>query len=194
MEIALKTSPPLQGHYLIFFGDEVSFAQWGSLSYTWSPRGQQPVVKTSGKRRAYKVFGLIEFFSGQFFYMGQTDKFNAVTYQAFLKKVLRKLKGRPIILIQDGARYHTSAAMQEFFAQQAERITVYDLPKYSPNFNPIEYLWRNIKKQATHLRYFPTFDALVKKVQEKLQYFARRPKLILGVMGKYRKDAQTATA
>jgi hypothetical protein len=35
---------------------------------------------------------------------------------------------------------------------------------------------------------------LVKKVQEKLQYFARRPKLILGVMGKYRKDARTATA
>jgi transposase len=179
---------------LIFFGEEVSFAQWGSLSYTWSPRGQQPVVKTSGKRRAYKVFGLIEFFSGQFFYLGQTGKFNAVTYQAFLKKVLRKTKGRPIILIQDGARYHTCAAMQEFFAQQAERITVYDLPKYSPNFNPIEYMWRNIKKQATHLRYFPTFDALVKKVHEKLQYFARRPKLILGVMGKYRKEANTAIA
>jgi hypothetical protein len=33
------------------------------------------------------------FFSGQFFYQGQTDKFNAVTYQAFLKKVLRKTKG-----------------------------------------------------------------------------------------------------
>jgi transposase len=84
--------------------------------------------------------------------------------------------------------------MQAFFTQQAERITVYDLPKYSPNFNPIEYMWRNIKKQATHLRYFPTFDALVKKVHEKLQYFARRPQLILGVMGKYRKEVSTAIA
>lgn len=183
-----------QKNALILFGDEVSFAQWGSLSYTWSPRGQQPVVKTSGKRRAYKVFGLIEFFSGRFFYQGQTDKFNAVTYQAFLQTVLRKTQGRPLILLQDGARYHTSAAMQDFFTQHAERITVYDLPKYSPNFNPIEYLWRNLKKQATHLRYFPTFDALVKKVQEKLQYFARRPKLILGVMGKYRKAASATTA
>ena len=40
----------------ILFGDEVSFPQWGSLTYTWAKRGQQPVVKTSGTRRGYKVF------------------------------------------------------------------------------------------------------------------------------------------
>ena len=42
---------------LIVFGDEASFAQWGSLSYTWSIKGQQPTVPTSGKRKAYKIFG-----------------------------------------------------------------------------------------------------------------------------------------
>jgi len=172
----------------VLFGDEVSFAQWGSLGYTWAPRGQQPVVKTCGKRRAYKVFGLIEYFSGRLFYRGQTDKFNADSYQAFLRSVLRKAQGRPILLIQDGARYHTCAAMQEFFAQHRDCLTVYDLPKYSPEFNPIEYLWRNIKRQATHLRYFPTFDSLIQKVDEKLRYFAQHPALVLGVIGKYRQD------
>jgi len=44
---------------LLLFGDEASFAQWGSLRYTWAPKGQQPTVKTSGIRRAYKVLGLI---------------------------------------------------------------------------------------------------------------------------------------
>src|SRR5919199_840186 len=38
---------------LLLFGDEASFAQWGSLSYTWAPKGQQPEVPTSGKRKAY---------------------------------------------------------------------------------------------------------------------------------------------
>jgi len=38
---------------MILFGDECSFAQWGSLSYTWAKRCQQPEVKTSGKRKAY---------------------------------------------------------------------------------------------------------------------------------------------
>jgi transposase len=178
----------------VLFGDEVSFAQWGSLGYTWAPRGQQPVVKTCGKRRAYKVFGLIEYFTGKLFYRGQTDKFTAASYQAFLRQVLRKAQGRPILLIQDGARYHTSAAMQDFFAQHADVLTVYDLPKYSPEFNPIEYLWRNIKRQATHLRYFPTFDRLVQKVNEKLRYFAQHPALVLGVMGKYRQANNSVTA
>jgi transposase len=178
----------------VLFGDEVSFAQWGSLGYTWAPRGQQPLVKTCGKRRAYKVFGLIEYFSGRLFYHGQTDKFNAVSYQAFLRSVLRKAKGHPIILIQDGARYHTCAAMQDFFAQHTDCLTVHDLPKYSPEFNPIEYLWRNIKRQATHLRYFPTFDRLIQKVNEKLRYFAQHPALVLGVMGKYRQSKSPVTA
>src|SRR5262249_28076847 len=43
-------------HGLILFEDEASFAQWGSLSYTWARRGQQPEVPTSGKRKGYKVF------------------------------------------------------------------------------------------------------------------------------------------
>ena len=49
---------------LLLFGDEASFARWGSLGHTWAPVGQQPLVETSGKRKGYKVFGLIEFFLG----------------------------------------------------------------------------------------------------------------------------------
>ena len=40
----------------LLFGDEASFAWWGSLGYTWAPRGQQPEVKTSGRRKD-TVFG-----------------------------------------------------------------------------------------------------------------------------------------
>src|SRR5918911_1184143 len=69
---------------LLLFGDEASFAQWGSLSYTWALRGQQPEVLTSGKRKAYKVFGLIDYFSGRVFYKSQTGRFNSESYAAFL--------------------------------------------------------------------------------------------------------------
>jgi transposase len=61
----------------LLFGDEASFAQWGSLSYTWAPKGQQPEVPTSGKRKAYKVFGLIDYFSGRFFYKAHVGRFNS---------------------------------------------------------------------------------------------------------------------
>ncbi len=45
----------------ILFGDEASFPQWGTLTYTWAKRGQQPTVPTSGIRKGYKVFGLVEY-------------------------------------------------------------------------------------------------------------------------------------
>jgi hypothetical protein len=51
------------------FGDEVSFAMWGSLGRTWAPRGEQPVVKTTGIRKGLKMFGAIEFNGGNFQYL-----------------------------------------------------------------------------------------------------------------------------
>lgn len=170
---------------MILFGDEASFAQWGSLSYTWSKKGQQPTVKTSGKRKGYKVFGLIDYLSGAFFYKTLNEgRFNSGRYIEFLSMVLAQTT-QHLILIQDGARYHTSKAVKQFFEDHADRLTVYQLPSYSPDFNPIEYLWRNVKKLATHLRYHPTFESLVAKVDEKLQHFASLPDSILALMGKY---------
>ena len=62
------------------------------------------------------------------------------------------------MLIQDGARYHTSAALQRFFAGHTERLTVVQLLSYSPDDNPLEKLWKKVKKEGTHLRLSRTFD------------------------------------
>ena len=43
----------------------------GTLTYTWARRGQQPQVKTSGKRKGYTVFGVIEYFTGASFIKGR---------------------------------------------------------------------------------------------------------------------------
>ncbi len=173
-----------QKQALILFGDEASFAQWGSLSYTWARKGHQPTVKTSGRRKGYKVFGLIDYFSGRLFWKGQTERFTAETYSTFLREVLAQTE-QHIFLIQDGAKYHTSQAMQAFFAAHTDRLTVCQLPAYSPDFNPIEYLWKKVKKLATHLKYFATFEALVAKVDESLGQLAALPAEILALMGHY---------
>ncbi len=168
---------------LLLFGDEASFAQWGSLAYTWARRGQQPTVPTCGKRKALKVFGLIDYFSGRFFWQQQTARFTADAYRAFLETVLAQTD-RPIVLLQDGAAYHRAAALQPFFAAQAARLTVYQLPGYSPDFNPIEHLWKNLKKRSTHLRYFPTFADLTASVEEGLTFYQGHPAAVLAAVGK----------
>lgn len=167
---------------LLLFGDEASFAQWGSLSYTWAVRGQQPIVKTCGLRRGYKVFGLVDYFSGQLFYQAHQGRFSAESYCAFLEQLLSQTH-RPIILIQDGARYHTARATRQFMAQYSERLTVYQLPSYSPDFNPIEKLWRKVKRQATHNHYFENFEALVASVEKTLQGLQHQPDQVKQTIG-----------
>jgi transposase len=169
---------------LILFGDEVSFAHWGSLGYTWGLVGQQPIVKTTGKRKGYKVFGLIEFFSGRVFYQGLQERFNSERYQDFLRQVLNDTS-QHLILIQDGATYHTSKSTRAFFEAHQDRLTVFQLPSYSPDYNPIEFLWKNMKRRATHNRYFPKFEDLISSVEEALAYFADQSDEIKNLMGRY---------
>lgn len=169
---------------LLLFGDEASFAQWGSLSYTWAPIGQQPLVPTCGRRKAYKVFGLIDYCGGRLFCQGHSGRFTAQSYCAFLASVLAATD-QPLILIQDGAPYHTAAATKEFIAAHADRLTVYQLPSYSPDYNPIEHLWKNMKRRTTHNRYFPEFEALCTSVEEGLAYFQARPSEVKRLMGTY---------
>lgn len=165
---------------LLLLGDEASFPPWGTLTYTWARRGQQPVVKTSGKRKGYKVFGLIDYFTGRFFAQGQEGRLNSAAYIAFLTRVLEQTT-QPLVLIQDGAKYHTSAETKAFFARQTARLQVFQLPTYSPDYNPIEKLWKKIKQQDTHLHYFPTFEALTEKVEQALLKFANIPEEILAL-------------
>jgi transposase len=178
----LRAAKRRQG--LILFEDEASFAQWGSLSYTWARRGHQPEVPTSGKRKGYKVFGAMEYFSGRLCYQGLEGRFNSDSYHAFLQRILAQTHEH-LFLIHDGARYHTSAATQAFLAAHSDRITMEPLPSYSPDYNPIEYLWKKTKQRATHNKYFKEFAVLTVSVDKALAYFATHPEDMLGLFGLY---------
>jgi transposase len=169
---------------LILFGDEASFPQWGTLSYTWARKGQQPTVKTSGRRKGYKVFGLIEYFSGRFFHEAIEGRFASASYQAFLLQVLEQTTEH-LFIIQDGAKYHTSQATREFLAAHRDRITACQLPSYSPDYNPIEYLWHLVKQDSTHCKYFAEFAELMATVDKALVKLAQHPEIVLNLFTRY---------
>src|SRR5438445_11822667 len=121
-----QLATPEHGWGLSLFEDKVSFAQWGSLRYTWARRGQQPKLPTSGKRKGYKVFGAIEYFSGRLFSQGIEGRFNSESYQTFLQMILDHTQDH-VFLIRDGARYHTSASTQAFLMAHSDRLTEYPL-------------------------------------------------------------------
>jgi transposase len=178
----MNQAKPKDAH--ILFGDEASFPQWGTPTCTWAKRRQQPTVPTSGIRKRYKVFHLIDYFTGRFFCKDELGRMTSETYSEFLRTVLDKTK-KHIILIQDGARHHTRKAMQKFFDEPKESITVHPLPSYSPDYSPIAKLCKEIKRDGTHLHYFPTFDDLVLKIDKISLTFSHRTQRILLLFGMY---------
>ena len=169
---------------LILCEDEASFAQWGSLSYTWSRRGHQPEVPTSGKRKGSKVLGAIEYCSGRLCYQGIEGRFNSEHDQEFLQLIMAQTT-QHLFLIHDGARYHTSASTQAFLTAHSDRITAEPLPSYSPDDNPIAYLWKKTTQRATHNKYFKEFAELTVSVEKALAYFATHSETVLGLFGRY---------
>ncbi len=178
---------------VILFGDEVSFAQWGSLSRTWAPIGKQPKIKTKGKRKGLKIFGAIEFFKGSFHYMETEEKFNGESYTEFLKQIMSHYTC-PVILIEDGAPYHGGAIVNEYIRKMKEkgRLQIYRLPSYSPDYNPIEKLWKNTKRDSTHCKFFPTFDDLRSSVIKAFKKYMEDATKVICVMKKLRNSAGVA--
>ena len=134
------------------------------------------------------MFGLIDYFTGRFFFKCQDERLTSQSYAAYLKEVLTKTR-KHIVLIQDGAKYHTSAAMEAFSQAHKHRLTVVQLPSYSPDYNPIEKLWKKVKEKGTHLQYFPSFEALKNKVHETLSFFENAKEEILSLMRMYQAQA-----
>ncbi len=60
----------------------------------------------------------------------------------------------PVILVEDGAPYHGSAIVKEYVSKQKVdgQLYIYRLPSYSPDYNPIEKLWKTTVVKPTHLR------------------------------------------
>ena len=114
-------------------------------------------MPTSGKRKGYKVFGRIDSCSGRLCYTSQAGRCNADSDAACLRDVLAHTR-RHVLVRQAGARSHTSTAMQQCFPNHAQRLTIEQLPAYSPDFTPMESLGKKGKKEATHLQYFPEFS------------------------------------
>jgi transposase len=108
----------------------------------WFPVGCHPTIKYAWSRDKFFVLGGL---STSSFNAKIADELNAHSYLGFLSSLLRKYK-RCIIII-DGAKYHfEKSKVRTFYESHKDRLKVIQLPPYSPNLNPIEQVWKKIKK------------------------------------------------
>lgn len=108
-----------------------------------------------------KVLGCVDIQNLEFEY-GFEDVLESRSYMAFLEIVVSKFfeKNKRIHYIQDNASYHKDGDIWRWFKKNRKWIEVYNLPPYCPELNATERLWKFIRKQGTHNKYFDTTDLL----------------------------------
>ena len=109
------------------------------------------------------------------FHFQISDKFNALSYLRFIKRIVRCNPDKKVFLIADNARYHHAKLVKEWVDANKEKIEVFYLPAYSPEFNAVEHIWRMTKRKATHNRHFATLDLLHRKIFRRFNRYQGNP-------------------
>lgn len=98
----------------------------------------------------------------------ESERFNAQTCWDFFKQLERTStrRGRRVVVIADNAKYHHAKLHREWRAARTARFAFDFLPPYSPELNPIERVWKLVRRMRLHNRYFGSLDEMVETVEE----------------------------
>ncbi|MBH1937564.1 transposase [Streptomyces sp. AV19] len=116
---------------------------------------------------------------------GRRKGFGETDYARLLDAAHQQLGG-PLVLVWDNLNRHVSTRMKQL-TEQRPWLTVYQLPAYAPEFNPVEAVWSHLKRSLANLAKhgIDELTALVKTRLKRMQY---RPDLIHGFIAKTRLD------
>jgi hypothetical protein len=159
---------------------------------TWGRRGHTPVVRvTGGHNKRVSLAALIATRPGhraRLIYRVHTGRgkdrrkgFTETDYARFLDAAHQQLHG-PVVLVWDNLNTHVSRVMRELIATRSW-LTVYQLPPYAPELNPVEPVWSNLKRSLANLTK-QNIDQLTVLVKTRLTRMQYRPGLLDGFLAK----------
>ena len=134
----------------VWFGDEAGVRSDAHSGTTWAPKGQTPIVSTTGARFGLNVISAVNR-RGALRFMCVEGKVNADVFIEFLGRLVESA-GHPVYLVVDGHPTHKAAKTRKFVESTKGRLKLFFLPGYSPDLNPDELVWNNLKSQGTGKR------------------------------------------
>ncbi len=164
---------------ILYFQDESNISLTAFLGKTWSPRGQTPKVKVTGKRAGVAATSAISR-NGHLIFRLLDKRIASQEVIEFLDQMLRHHRRRHLVVVMDNAPPHTSKKTRSWVESQS-RLHTFSLPKYSPDWNPDEKVWNHLKHRELAGHQAKTKDELKQLTRRKLQSMAKRPQLLRGL-------------
>src|SRR5205814_10444538 len=129
----------------IIWVDEVAFYLLSGVVRTYAPRGQTPRLMVPLTRDHLAVIGGLTA-GGRLLLQVQDHAFHGPEVVRFLRHLLGQVPGR-LLVLWDGGSIHWDHSIQAFLAAGGtRRVELEPLPSYAPELNPVEAIWRYLKR------------------------------------------------
>jgi len=157
----------------VFFGDEAGIRSDHHAGTTWAAKGQTPVVSSTGARFGMNMISAVSA-QGEFRFMIVPGRVNAGEFINFIKRLLVGAE-RMIFLIVDGHPSHKARRVKAFIDSVKDKFRLFFLPPYSPELNPDERVWNDLKNNAVGRQTITSPDQLHGAVLSHLRFIQKSP-------------------
>ena len=149
------------------FEDEAGFGRINKPKYCWCSKGIRPDVPCHHIREYRYAYGAVEPVTGENFFLVM-PWCNTQCMNVFLEKLSEQYPNDELFLVCDGAAWHKSKALAI-----PPNITLLNIPPYTPEMNPIEQIWRELRTQGFRNEVFQTLEKVVDRLCETINNLSR---------------------
>jgi putative transposase len=145
------------------FQDEAGFGRINKPKRCWAPKGIRPCIPCHHIREYRYAYGAIEPKTGDSFFL-VLPYANTACMELYLNELSKAFPDEMILLGVDRASWHTTAKLKV-----PENIKLFHLLAYTPEMNPIEQIWKEIRKLGFKNESFSTLEKVVDRLCETIK-------------------------
>ena len=159
------------GDIVLLFGDESEALTHPYLAHAWAKKGADLRVPAPGQAAKVAMFGLLDWARRDLIVRTSRTK-RSSDFIALLEEIgchygpVPGVPIKPVCLVLDNGPIHTSKLTRAALEQRAHWLTVEWLPKYAPDLNDIEELWRDLKRHHLAHQTFAGAEDLDQAIHE----------------------------
>jgi len=136
------------------FQDEARFGRISDTRRCWCPKPVRPFCQAMVTQEYTYAYAAVSVADGDLDTL-ILPHVNGDCMQLFLDEVATRHPQDRIVMVLDGAGWHQSQPLTP-----ANNLRLLTLPPYSPELNPVEHLWDDLREKSFHNRIFDSIDAL----------------------------------
>jgi putative transposase len=171
---------------IVYAMDEAGIKREATVTSCWCPRGKTSVVMSPATHEKVSLVGAVRIDTGEL--IGhEVERFDRFAMIEFIKAIEEREKGheKPIYVILDNARPHHAKDVQTYIMTTSSRVNLLFLPPYSPELNPSENIWRQLRKERIHNMLFRSLSVLQETIHGFFESYAKPSETMRSICALY---------